>query len=88
MFKLNRAGYVDLMLSMSDVKSFNLVKEYEGDLYNVWQALSEEFELQTEISLIELLSEFNGIKLKNVTKWMLTLELQCRQWVMILQMII
>ena len=31
------------MLSMSDVKSFNLVKEHEGSLYNVWQALPEEF---------------------------------------------
>ena len=50
--KLNRAGYVDLMLLMSDVKSFNVVKEHEGDLYNAWQALLEEFEPQTEISLL------------------------------------
>ena len=82
MIKLNGAGYVDLMLSMSDVKSFNLVKEHEGDLYNVRKALSEEFEPQTEISLIELLSEFNGNKLtgpeSNVTKWMSMLELQCQ----------
>ena len=63
MIKLNRAGYVDLMLLMSNVKSFSLVKEHEGNLYNMWQALSEEFEPQTEISLIELLSEFNGNKL-------------------------
>ena len=63
MIKLNRARYVDLMLLMSNVKSFNLVKEHEGNLYSVWQALSEEFEPQTEISLIELLSEFNGNKL-------------------------
>ena len=35
MIKLNRAGYVGLMFSMSDVKSSNLVKEYECDLYNV-----------------------------------------------------
>ena len=28
--KLNRAGYVDLMLLMSNVKSFNLVKEHEA----------------------------------------------------------
>ena len=70
------------MLSMSDVKSFNSVKEHEGSLYNVWQALSEEFEPQTEISLIELLSEFNGRKLtnpkSNMTEWMLMLELQCQ----------
>ena len=62
------------MLSMSDVKSFNLVKEHEVDLYNVWLALLEEFEPQIEISLIELLSEFNGNKLAdskcNVTVWM------------------
>ena len=67
---------------MSDVKSFNLVKEHEGDLYNAWQALLEEFEPQTETSLIELLSEFNGNKLTdpktNVTKWMSMLELQCQ----------
>ena len=37
------------MLLMSDVKSFNLVKEHEGNLYNAWQAQSEEFEPQTEI---------------------------------------
>ena len=49
MIKLNRSGYVDLMLLMRDVKSFNLVKEHEGNLYNVWKALSEEFEPQTEI---------------------------------------
>ena len=55
--KLNRAGHVDLIFSMSDDKSFNLVKEHEGNLYNVWKALSEEFEPQTEILLIELLSE-------------------------------
>ena len=57
--KLNRAGHVDLIFSMSDDKSFNLVKEHKGNLYNVWKALSEEFEPQTEILLIELLSEFN-----------------------------
>ena len=33
-----------MMLSMSDVKSFNLVKEHEGNLHNAWKALSEEFE--------------------------------------------
>ena len=54
---------MDLMLSMSNLKSFNLVNEREGDLYNAWQALSEEFEPQTEISLIELLSEFIRNKL-------------------------
>ena len=83
MIKLNSAVYVDLMLLMSNVKSFNLVIEHEGDLYNAWQALSEEFESQTEISLIELLSEFNGNKLtdpkSNMTEWMLMLELQCQQ---------
>ena len=46
------------MLLMSDVKSFELVKEHEGDLYNMWQALSEDFEPHTGILLIELLSEF------------------------------
>ena len=80
MIKLKRAVYVDLMLLMSNVKPFNLVKEHEGDLYNAWQALSEEFEPQTEILLIELLSEFNRNKLtdqkSNVTKWMSMLELQ------------
>ena len=68
------------MLLMSNVKSFNLVKEHEGDLYNVWQALLEEFEPQTEILLIELLSKFNGNKLTdsktNVTESMSMLELQ------------
>ena len=59
MIKLNRAGYVFLMHLMSNAKSFNLVKEHEGNLYHVWQALSEVFEPQTEISLIELLSEFS-----------------------------
>ena len=71
------------MLSMSDIKSFNLVKEHECDLYNVWQALSEEFEPQTKILFIELLSEFNRNKLTdprtNMTEWMLMLELQCQQ---------
>ena len=38
MIKLNRAGYVDLMLSMSDAKSFNLVKEHKGNLHNAWKA--------------------------------------------------
>ena len=51
------------MLSMSDVKTFNLVKEHEGDLHSAWKALSEEFEPQTEILLIELLTVFNGNKL-------------------------
>ena len=82
MIKLNRAGYVDLILLMSDVKSFNWVKEHEGNLYNVWQALSEEFEPQAEISLTELLNEFNRNKLtdpkSNVTDWMLMLELKCQ----------
>ena len=59
MTKYNRAGYVNTMLFMSDVKSFNLVKEHEGNLHDAWKALLEEFEPQTEISLIELLSEFN-----------------------------
>ena len=70
--KLNRAGYVDLMLLMSNVKSFNLVKEHESDLHNAWKTLSEEFEPQTEVLLIELLSEFNRNKLtdpkSNVTE--------------------
>ena len=71
------------MLLMSDVKSFELVKEHEGDLYNMWQALSDTFEPQTGILLIELLlSEFIGNKLTdprtNVTKWMSMLELQCQ----------
>ena len=71
------------MLSMSNVKSFNLVKEHEGNLYNAWQARSEEFEPQTEILVIELLSEFNGNTLTDpkstATEWMSTLELQCHQ---------
>ena len=66
---------------MSNVKSFNLVREHEGNLYNAWQALLEEFEPQTEISL-KLLSEFKRNKLtdpdSNVTKWMSMLELQCQ----------
>ena len=33
MIKLNQAGYVDLMLLMSNVISFNLVKEHNGNLY-------------------------------------------------------
>ena len=78
--KSNRAGHVDLTLWMSDVKSFNLVKEHEGNLHNAWKALLEELEPQTEILLIELLSEFNRNKLidpkSNVTDWMSTLELQ------------
>ena len=80
--KINRSGYVDLMLLMSDVKSFNLVKEHQGNLYNAWKALSEKFEPHTEISLIDLLSEFNRNKLRdpksNVTEWMSMLELQCQ----------
>ena len=35
---------------MSNVKSFDLVKEHEGNLYNVWKALLEEIEPLTEIS--------------------------------------
>ena len=73
---------MDLILLMSDVKSFELVKEHEGDLYNTWQPLSDTFEPQTGILLIELLSEFIGNKLTdprtNVTKWMSMLELQCQ----------
>ena len=49
-------------------------------MYNSWQALLDEFEPQTEISLIELLSEFHRNKStdsrSNVTVWMSTLELQ------------
>ena len=63
MIKLTRAGYVDLMLLMSDVKSFILVKEHERNLHNAWKTLLEEFEPQTEISFTELLSEFNMNKL-------------------------
>ena len=63
MIKLTRAGSVDLMLLMSDVKSFILVKEHERNLHNAWKALLEEFEPQTEISFTELLSEFNMNKL-------------------------
>ena len=68
---------------MSDVKSFNLVKEHEGNLHNAWKTLLEEFEPQTVNSLIELFSGLNGNKLmdpkSNVTKWMSMLELQCQQ---------
>ena len=68
------------MLSMSDVKSFNLVKEHERDLYNEWQALLEEFKPQPENLLVVLLSEFNRNKLTDpktyVTEWMSMLELQ------------
>ena len=48
----NFIPYVNVMLLMSNVKPFNLVKEQEGNLHNMWKALLEEFEPQTEISLI------------------------------------
>ena len=35
------------MLFMSDVKIFNLVKEHEGDLHNVWRALFEDDTIPT-----------------------------------------
>ena len=51
------------MLLMSDVKSFELVKEHEGDLYNMWQALSDTFEPQTGISLQQPLKK-GGMKIQ------------------------
>ena len=50
MIKLNKAGYVDLMLLISNVKSFNLVKEHESNLHNAWKPLSEGFEPHTGTS--------------------------------------
>jgi len=42
--KSAREGYMDLVMSMQDVKSFNIVKEHENKLYSAWPALQDEFE--------------------------------------------
>ena len=64
--QLNKEGYVDLIMSMSDVRSFNLVREQKQDLYGAWRALCEEFEPSTGDALVELLEEYNSCKLENV----------------------
>ena len=64
--QLNIEGYMDLIMSMNDTRSFNLVKEKEQDLYGAWKALSNEFEPNTGDALVELMEEYNSFKLENV----------------------
>ena len=64
--QLNIEGYMDLIMSMNDTRSFNLVKEKEQDLYGAWKALSIEFEPNTGDALVELMEEYNSFKLENV----------------------
>ena len=48
---------------MNDMKLFNLVKGHEGDLYQAWIALKNEYEPMTTDALIDLLWSFNTNKL-------------------------
>jgi len=38
--KSAREGYMDLVMSMQDIKSFNIVKEHENKLYSAWSVRS------------------------------------------------
>ena len=75
----NMTGYIDLVLLMNDLKSFNLVKEHEVDLFQAWNALKNEYKPMTADVLIDLLRNFNNNKLDNlninVTDWITKLEL-------------
>ncbi len=64
--KSAREGYMDLVMSMQDVKSFNIVKEYENKLYSAWSALQDEFEPTTPEALVEEIEEYNESKLNDV----------------------
>ena len=59
MVKENKARYMDLVMLMNDMKSFNLVKECEGNLYQAWIALRDEYEPMTADVMIGLLGESN-----------------------------
>ena len=78
--KLAREGYTELVMSMQDIKSFNIVKEHENMLYNAWSALQDEFEPTTPEALIEEIEEFNESKLHdvkvNIGDWLTELELK------------
>ena len=39
--KSAREGYMDLVMSMQDIKSFNIVKEHENKLYSAWSVRSQ-----------------------------------------------
>jgi len=73
---LAREGYMELVMSMQDIKSFNIVKEHENMLYNAWSALQDEFEPTTPEALIEEIEEYNESKLHDVKVNMI--EIDCR----------
>ena len=80
MQKSAREGYMELIMSMQDIKSFNIVKEHENNLYDAWLALQDEFEPTTPEALIEEIEEYNESKLHdaktNVGDWLTELELK------------
>ena len=73
-----KANDLDLLMSVNDTKSFNLIDEHPGDLHSAWKALQEEFKPKTAMAIVELLSEFNNKKFEDVTgnidKWISELE--------------
>ena len=76
--KSAREGYMDLVMSMQDIKSFNIVKEHENKLYSAWSALKDEYEPTTPEALIEEIEAYNESKLNdvkvNVGEWLTDLE--------------
>jgi len=50
---------MELVMSIQDIKSFNIVKVHENMLYNAWSALQDEFEPTTPEALIEEIEEYN-----------------------------
>ena len=78
--KSAREGYMDLVMSMQDIKSFNIVKEHENKLYSAWSALQDEYEPTTPEALIEEIEAYNESKLNdvkvNVGEWLTDLELK------------
>ena len=80
MQKSAREGYMELIMSMQDIKSFNIVKEHENNLYDAWLALQDEFEPTTPEALIEEIEEYNESKLNdvkvNIGEWLTDLELK------------
>ena len=61
--QLNKEGYVNLIMSMTDVRSFKLVREQKQDLYGAWRDLCEESEPSTGDALVELIEDYTLCKL-------------------------
>ena len=76
--KKNKLGYYELCSCMDDLKSFNLVDEHDGDLFEAWKALKEEFEPTTGEVLVTLLEDYHTMRLENarldITKYISEME--------------